>query len=535
MTLNFNTNKQLQVKGAQAAQPMQESPFEKLDDLFEEIEEKSYEICPMNPVEIIRKVIKHDLRRLNELKKELDACAPSRKGDEYKQKLEIKHTVLEGIYSEIKQVFLAQRSEALAQLSLPVPQALTDLIQYAHEHGKAWKREVVEKRASQIFTKKVENEGEILIPHAFFVSEEQEKYLAIWEKANLIGEGASRSVYRAINLSRGSGKFVIKKLIKDGNRHLYKMHNEQSVVNDLNRRQCPHIVRLLGGAAIPRNDPRKSVRNYALVYPYYQEKSLESLMKRKQLHLRGFSWADVINLLAPIAWMHENNFLNRDIKPGNILLNGTEFIFDDLEGVCQNDLSDFTDAQKEEQNKFKSSFVGTPFYVSPELARFAVNAHWNHKDQKEIKQYYAQHLPSQYKIHVDAWSLGMMLLEMAFQTHPLSEEGEKAMRTQKPRLSFLQLVSELPDDWFEKRVTELERATGLTLNPDLKPILKKLLVTSKVDRISAKEALDLVLKIPCLSACLPQELVGKDIPLTRENVAALETALRKQWVVPPTK
>jgi 3-phosphoinositide dependent protein kinase-1 len=139
------------------------------------------------------------------------------------------------------------------------------------------------------------------------------------------------------------------------------------------------------------------------VMSYASEKDLLTYLRTaKQLSLEQaqFAAAEVVSAL---GHMHQLNVVHRDIKPENILLSSTWHVL----------LTDFgcakrleTAEEKEEEpkegpRKRKCSFVGTPYYVSPEIL-----------NGKEVQQ------------ACDYWSLGVVVFQCLSGERPFSEISE---------------------------------------------------------------------------------------------------------------
>jgi len=93
--------------------------------------------------------------------------------------------------------------------------------------------------------------------------------------------------------------------------------------------------------------------------------------------------------LQGLLYIHENNRIHRDIKSDNLLLT--------MAGGIK--ISDFGNAAQLEQKKSRrTTIVGTPYWMAPELIR-----------------------GQEYTTKVDIWSLGIMLMEMAEGEPPYME------------------------------------------------------------------------------------------------------------------
>lgn len=112
--------------------------------------------------------------------------------------------------------------------------------------------------------------------------------------------------------------------------------------------------------------------------------NLSSILKLQEEHI-AYICKEV---LQGIQWLHKHNRMHRDIKSDNILF--------DLEGNIK--ISDFGfSAQLTSGGQVKSSFVGTPSWMAPEII-----------------------LGHGYGIKVDIWSLGILIYELIEGNTPMT-------------------------------------------------------------------------------------------------------------------
>jgi NIMA (never in mitosis gene a)-related kinase len=105
-------------------------------------------------------------------------------------------------------------------------------------------------------------------------------------------------------------------------------------------------------------------------------------------------WKIFIQICLGINYIHSKNILHRDLKTMNIFLMKEEIVR----------IGDLGVAKILNQNSFANTFVGTPYYLSPEIC--------------EEKPYNEKS---------DIWALGCILYEMATFKHPFNASNQGAL------------------------------------------------------------------------------------------------------------
>jgi serine/threonine-protein kinase OSR1/STK39 len=108
-------------------------------------------------------------------------------------------------------------------------------------------------------------------------------------------------------------------------------------------------------------------------------------------------------VLLGLQYMHNNNYIHRDVKPPNIMISDTGIValadFGVSNSLCHHGV----------RLKQRQTFTGTPVYMAPE---FFCNDNHGHNQL------------------VDCWSLGITLLELAYGRHPYGDfSGLKVLIT----------------------------------------------------------------------------------------------------------
>lgn len=208
-------------------------------------------------------------------------------------------------------------------------------------------------------------------------------YFQIVEKA---GQGASGSVYLAKSNKLNGQPVAIKQI------DLTKQSRKELIVNEIlvmKDSQHPNIVNFIEAYLNGPND-------LWVIMEYMEGGSLTDVIDNNE----SISEAQIASICHEttkgLLHLHGKNFIHRDIKSDNVLL--------DARGNVK--ITDFGFCAKLTNEKSKrATMVGTPYWMAPEVVR-----------QKE------------YDEKVDVWSLGIMTIEMIEGEPPyLNEEPLKAL------------------------------------------------------------------------------------------------------------
>jgi NIMA (never in mitosis gene a)-related kinase 1/4/5 len=203
-----------------------------------------------------------------------------------------------------------------------------------------------------------------------------------------LGTGSYGVVYKV--LKRGDKQFYVLKQISLFNMNkaqIDEVKNESKILASLN---SMFIVRYYD-SFIDNN-------NLNIIMEYCDGGDLSHLlnnqMKTGKLPNEDKIWKFFIQISLGIAYIHNKKILHRDLKTLNIFLTKDDKV----------KIGDLGVAKVLNQTNFARTFVGTPYYLSPEIC--------------EEKPYNEKS---------DVWALGCILYEMATYKHPFNATNQGAL------------------------------------------------------------------------------------------------------------
>lgn len=231
---------------------------------------------------------------------------------------------------------------------------------------------------------------------------------------------------------------------------------------------------------------------------FMEHKKLNILMQLAEhgtLHARirstknGFSeqhvWWYFIQALLGLAYVHQQNIIHRDVKSLNYFIDQNECVLIGDMGIAKV-LSNKT--------KFARTFVGTPYYLSPEQCK-----------------------DSPYNKRSDVWALGVVLYELCTATYPFDAQNEGALI----RKIMRGVYPPLPQNRFSSALDSL-LADILTVDYRKRPDCDTLLRNSAVRSKSKALGITLDPKLP------REEASNGTIAPTNAGIVAEKDAPAKQ-------
>eukprot|EP01064_Diplonema_japonicum_P010466 TRINITY_DN1771_c1_g5_i1.p1 TRINITY_DN1771_c1_g5~~TRINITY_DN1771_c1_g5_i1.p1 ORF type:complete len:574 (+),score=96.11 TRINITY_DN1771_c1_g5_i1:141-1862(+) len=205
--------------------------------------------------------------------------------------------------------------------------------------------------------------------------------------SHVLGTGGSSTVY--LGLNKDTGELLAVKKLKnmtctDVEEELSGRMQEVEILSRLNH---SNIVSYIGA------DHDAKGRQFNVLLEFVPGGSISCLLSKfgalDECVIRNY----MVQIIAGLRYLHENNVVHMDIKAANILVTA--------QGKCK--LTDFGAACKVvagDEKQLCQKFLGTPLWMAPEVAR----------ERMATKS-------------SDIWSLGCTMLEMATGRHPWFEKG----------------------------------------------------------------------------------------------------------------
>ena len=200
-----------------------------------------------------------------------------------------------------------------------------------------------------------------------------------------INKGSFGKVY-LIEDNSSKEKYALKRIRIIG-LDRYSIKSIYNEINILALNRCPYLLRL--------KDLFVYDNTYlCIITDYYSNGDLCKYCKKNNKLSEENILKIFTQLCVALNYLHKNNIIHRDIKPGNILI-------DNDFNIC---LCDFG-VSKKMTSKITNTFIGTPLFMSPE----------------QISNRY-------YDIKIDIWSLGCVLYELEYCKPPFNGKSLRSLK-----------------------------------------------------------------------------------------------------------
>ncbi|KAJ3299992.1 Serine/threonine-protein kinase 24 [Borealophlyctis nickersoniae] len=261
--------------------------------------------------------------------------------------------------------------------------------------------------------------------HKTVVKPEASDPLELWTLIEKVGEGSYGEIYKAI--SRSSPQIVALKII-DLERTTDDLDDLLAEVDFQAKCFSPHLARYFGSWMWEHK--------LTIAMEYLGGGTAEDLIKHGKLTEDQCAYI-LREVVKGLEYMHSERKIHRDVKAANIL-------FDNAGAVK---LADFGVAAQLAANKaVRTTFVGTPLYMAPEIV-----------------------LSQPYGPKVDIWSLGIMAIELGTRRAPRCEMHPMDVLYSIPTTPSPQL-----DESFSSEFRDFVKQC-LAKNPEARPTAKDLL------------------------------------------------------------
>nr|UCK81545.1 serine/threonine-protein kinase TBK1 [Arenicola marina] len=277
----------------------------------------------------------------------------------------------------------------------------------------------------------------------------------IWNEADVLGQGATGSVYKARHKKTGALCAVKTFNAQSRHRPLNVQMREFEVCRRLSHRNIVQLVAI---------EEESMQRNQVLVMELCRGGSLYTMLECPE-NAYGMEESEFLRILHDIAsgmqHLRETGIVHRDIKPGNILCYVEE------DGSTTYKLTDFGAARELDDEEQFVSLYGTEEYLYPDMYERAV---------------LRRPTSAQFDARVDLWSVGVTLYQLATGHLPFRPFGGRenrdtmhdiTTRKQSGVLSGVQLTAGGPIEW--SRELPNTSAISLGLRKLVTPLLAGLM------------------------------------------------------------
>ena len=198
------------------------------------------------------------------------------------------------------------------------------------------------------------NNNQVAINNDVIVSGNEVNPESIYLKTKMLGSGAFGEVWLVHHkdLDRDFAMKIIKK-------RKNKKNDEKEILNEieiLKKLDHPKILKVV--------DFYSTLKRYYIITEYCHEGELFNEIIKVGKFDEGQAAFIINQILKAITYCHKMNIIHRDIKPENIMITNRE-----KNGCLQVKLIDFGTAKMFEKGHQENKYVGSSYYMAPEIIR----------------------------------------------------------------------------------------------------------------------------------------------------------------------
>lgn len=297
----------------------------------------------------------------------------------------------------------------------------------------------------------------------------------------MLGKGAMKMVKQALDLK--TGMMYARLTMEKGESSEAEIETLKMVGN-----RDGVSKTLLNSFVIYKSKKSEDIDKVAYIQALYSG-DLEQISKKRALSDEEFKLV-AHQLLRALVHLHDDNILHRDIKLGNIMVNTTGEMIDEVV------ISDFGSSCHADDDEAKSQADGTIFYNPPEYC-VSPRPHEEHENQdiqelskeelterirqidKERKKEIREITLNATTTKLDVWATGITLLQLCEDRVEDWKDNPYKQILQMPPFEQRAAIANLEEDWLHKpgNVNSVEH------------LIWKMLRPNPEDRIDSREAL----------------------------------------------
>jgi len=213
---------------------------------------------------------------------------------------------------------------------------------------------VIKESKKSVVSLENRNNNQVAINNDVIVSGNEVNPESIYLKIKMLGSGAFGEVWLVHHrdLDRDFAMKIIKK-------RKNKKNDEREILNEieiLKKLDHPKILKVV--------DFYSTLKRYYIITEYCHEGELFNEIIKVGKFDEGQAAFIINQILKAITYCHKMNIIHRDIKPENIMITNRE-----KNGCLQVKLIDFGTAKMFEKGHQENKYVGSSYYMAPEVIR----------------------------------------------------------------------------------------------------------------------------------------------------------------------